>query len=57
MGNFTGEAEFLEQQECLAGNPKVYGQMVSILAPHSKFSPANVKAQPATTEPVQGVAL
>jgi fructose-1,6-bisphosphatase/inositol monophosphatase family enzyme len=21
VGNFTGEADFLEQQECLAGNP------------------------------------
>jgi myo-inositol-1(or 4)-monophosphatase len=29
VGNFTGEADFLEQKECLAGNPRVYGQMVS----------------------------
>ena len=57
VGNFTGEAEFLEQQECLAGNPKVYGQMVSILAPHSKFSSAGVKAQAAPIEPVQDAAL
>ena len=57
VGNFTGEAEFLEQQECLAGNPKVYGQMVSILAPHSKFSPTGVKAQAAPIEPVQDAAL
>ncbi len=44
VGNFTGEAEFLEQKECLAGNPKIYGQLVSILSPHSKFSPAALKA-------------
>ena len=44
VGNFTGEAEFLEQKECLAGNPKVYGQLVSILAPFSKFSPAALKS-------------
>ena len=50
VGNFTGEAEFLEQQECLAGNPKVYGQLVSILAPHSKFSPAALKALATATE-------
>jgi myo-inositol-1(or 4)-monophosphatase len=28
VGNFTGEADFLEQRECLAGNPRVYGQLV-----------------------------
>ncbi|MCY7308820.1 MAG: inositol monophosphatase [Rhodoferax sp.] len=44
VGNFTGEAEFLDQKECLAGNPKVYGQLVSILAPFSKFSTAAVKS-------------
>jgi hypothetical protein len=26
VGNFTGEADFLEQKECLAGNPRIYGQ-------------------------------
>jgi myo-inositol-1(or 4)-monophosphatase len=38
VGNFTGEANFLEQGECLAGSPKVYGQLVSILGKHSKFA-------------------
>jgi hypothetical protein len=44
IGNFTGEAEFLEQKECLAGNPKVYGQLVAILGKYSKFASAGDKA-------------
>ncbi len=44
VGNFTGEADFLDQQECLAGNPKIYGQLVSVLAKYSKFAPAGAKA-------------
>jgi myo-inositol-1(or 4)-monophosphatase len=35
IGNFTGEAEFLHQREVLAGSPKIYGQLVQMLAPHS----------------------
>lgn len=38
VGNFTGDADFLEQNECIAANPKVYGQLVSILGKHSKFA-------------------
>ncbi len=44
VGNFTGEADFLDQKECLAGNPKVYGQLVSILGKYSKFASAGEKA-------------
>ena len=44
VGNFTGEAYFLDQQECLAGNPRVYAQMVSVLGKHSKFASAGEKA-------------
>jgi len=36
IGNFTGEADFLYQREVVAGNPKVYGQLVSILAPYTR---------------------
>ncbi|WP_137895572.1 inositol monophosphatase family protein [Ramlibacter sp. 2FC] len=53
IGNFTGEADFLEQKECLAGNPRVYGQLVSILGKYSKFASAGDKAavrQAAETE-------
>jgi myo-inositol-1(or 4)-monophosphatase len=35
IGNFTGESDFMYQREVVAGNPKIYGQMVSILAPYS----------------------
>ena len=44
VGNFTGESDFLEQKECLAGNPRVYGQMVPILHKYSKFAGAGEKA-------------
>ena len=44
VGNFTGEADFLEQHECLAGNPRVYAQMVGILGKYSKFAGAGDKA-------------
>jgi myo-inositol-1(or 4)-monophosphatase len=44
VGNFTGEADFLHQKECLAGNPKIYGQLVSMLGKYSKFASAGDKA-------------
>ena len=44
VGNFTGEADYLYQRECLAANPKVYGQMVTLLQPYSKFSGVADKA-------------
>ncbi len=36
IGNFTGDADFLYQREAVAGTPKVYGQLVQLLAPFSK---------------------
>lgn len=33
IGNFTGDADFLYQREVVAGNPKIYGQLVQMLAP------------------------
>ncbi len=44
VGNFTGEADFLEQRECLAGAPRIYGQLVPILSKYSKFASAGDKA-------------
>ena len=44
VGNFTGEPDFLEQKECLAGNPRVYGQMVSLIGKYSKFASVADKA-------------
>jgi len=36
VGNFTGEPDFLYQREILAGSPRIYGQLVKILAPYSR---------------------
>ena len=44
VGNFTGESDFLEQGECVAGNPRIYGQLVTTLAKYSKFAGAGDKA-------------
>ena len=44
IGNFTGDSDFLEQKECLAGNPRIYGQMVALLGKYSKFANAGEKA-------------
>ena len=43
IGNFTGDADYLYQREVVAGNPKVYGQLVQILAPYSRV----IKDEPA----------
>ena len=45
IGNFTGESNYLYQREVLAGNPKVYAQLVPLLAPHSHV----IKDRPAET--------
>ena len=44
VGNLSGDSNFLEQKECLAANPKIYGQMVAILGKYSKFASAGEKA-------------
>jgi myo-inositol-1(or 4)-monophosphatase len=36
VGNFTGEADFLHQRELVAGNPRIYGQLVQTLTPYSR---------------------
>ena len=55
VGNFTGEADFLEQSECLAANPRAYGQLVSVLGKYSKFAGVDdklaVQADAAADEP------
>ena len=38
VGNFTGEADFLHQREVVAGSPKIYGQLVQMLAPHTNVA-------------------
>ncbi len=44
VGNFTGEADFLQHRECLAGNPRIYAQMVAVLQKYSKFAGVQDKA-------------
>ena len=44
VGNFTGEADFLEQKECLAANPRIYGAMIPVISKYSKFASAGDKA-------------
>ena len=47
IGNFTGDADFLYQREVVAGNPKIYGQLVQTLAPYTKV----IKAEAASATP------
>ena len=44
IGNLSGDADFLHQGECLAANPKIYGQLVATLGKYSKFAGAGDKA-------------
>ena len=56
IGNFTGEADFLYQREAVAGNPKVYGQLVQLLAPYSKAIKAGEAAAPTAPTPEEVLA-
>ncbi len=38
VGNFSGEFNFLETQECMAGSVKIYSQLAQVLTPYSKYS-------------------
>jgi myo-inositol-1(or 4)-monophosphatase len=44
VGNYTGEALFMEQRECLAANAKIYAQLAGVLGKYSKFATAAEKA-------------
>lgn len=46
VGNFTGDADFLFQREVVAGNPKIYSQLVQILAPYTRAIKAGDGAAP-----------
>ena len=49
VGNFTGDADFLFQREVVAGNPKIYSQLVQILAPYTRAIKAEDAAAPDAT--------
>lgn len=44
IGNFTGESDFMNQREVLAGSPKIYGQLVPLLAPYTRVIKADDEA-------------
>ena len=67
IGNFTGESDYLYQREVVAGNPKIYGQLVQILAPYTRVikqrdadpqthAEATPAAVPHDADPVQALA-
>ncbi len=51
IGNFTGESDYLYQREVVAGNPKIYGQLVQILAPYTRVIKADAAADEAAAAP------
>ena len=51
IGNFTGEPDYLYQRECVAGNPKIYGQLVQMLAPYTRVIKMDEEAKPAEAAP------
>jgi myo-inositol-1(or 4)-monophosphatase len=49
VGNFTGEADYLHQRELVAGNPRIYSQLVQTLAPYTRvIQTSQTSAQPST---------
>ena len=45
VGNFSGDADYLHQRECMAASPKIYAQLVPLLNKYSKFAGVEDKAQ------------
>jgi myo-inositol-1(or 4)-monophosphatase len=45
VGNFTGDADYLHQRECMAANPKIFAQLVGLLQQYSKFAGVEDKAK------------
>jgi myo-inositol-1(or 4)-monophosphatase len=46
IGNFTGEADYLYQREVVAATPRIYGQLVSMLAPFTQIARADAPVAP-----------
>ncbi|OYT88260.1 MAG: inositol monophosphatase [Burkholderiales bacterium PBB6] len=62
VGNFTGESDFMNQREIVAGSPKIYGQLVKLLTPFSRVisdddTPAAASADADTDEETPVAAL
>ena len=56
IGNFTGESDFLHQREVVAGNPKIYGQLVQMLAPYTRVIKAEDEAASVASDALTPVA-
>jgi len=50
IGNFTGESQFLHQREVVAGNPKIYGQLVHLLSPFTRGGKGHVAQRTQSTD-------
>ncbi len=50
IGNFTGEADYLHQREVVAGAPRIYGQLVTMLAPYTRVIKAPSAAEAKSAE-------
>ncbi|NUZ04994.1 inositol monophosphatase family protein [Piscinibacter koreensis] len=46
VGNFTGNADFLERGEVLAASPRIYGQLVQLLSPFTSVVNEEAAAPP-----------
>lgn len=51
IGNFTGEGDYLYQREAVAGNPKVFAQLVQMLKPYSRAILADQAPAPSPHAP------
>ena len=55
VGNFTGDADYLYKREVVAGNPKIYGQLVQLLAPYTAVVAGETPAAAHAANPVPEV--
>jgi myo-inositol-1(or 4)-monophosphatase len=54
VGNFTGDADYLYQREVVAGNPKIFAQLVPLLAPYSRaIAESSQDSKGDSTDPAQ----
>ena len=52
VGNYTGDSEFLHVGECVAANPRIYGQLVATLGKYSQFEAAPKAKKTSVGRPV-----
>lgn len=57
VGNFRGEADYLERGEVVAGTPRVYGELVKLLTPFSDVPAMDAAPRKSITPKVKPVDL